>query len=385
MPFVFRDTYNLEMSKKRKTGADTRVAKELSLKISTNIKANRWESARQFQTLAQNDLARLQSELNQAQTAGNQARIEQLQNAITAQQAQLDRVSQELELAEIDLIRQVLKDNSDINGKNNALQIGTVVAKYKAFKTIDPNINPLTFTQLEIQANPPVSPLNRITDETSKLSAAANRFRNIVEGKPDGQQAGLEARDPFAIFDPSVCGLIALDNEGSILADTRYNIPFQYVWGFKESKSAQYADVTPMGRFEPHKAYTGGGPLQISFDLAYMAYESGQNTDEGYIMEMKDRLMSTQYPIYGKNQQNGVFSYGAPNKYLLNVFSRYINIPVIIESIQFGDEYGYDPSTWFAMGFQISISLSTSYRLAQVVSADDIVTRGLRTYSHRFF
>jgi len=36
-----------------------------------------------------------------------------------------------------------------------------------------------------------------------------------------------------------------------------------------------------------------------------------------------------------------------------------------------------------SMGFKISLTLKTSYRVAQVISADEVVDKGVRALAHR--
>lgn len=385
MAFIFRDTYFQEFQRKRKQSANITISREIANRTVQSAYRQQYEQARNAVIDLQTQLNILKQQLSSEQNAVNPDtnRISQLRSEIEILEQQISQTEKQRNQFADKLIFDLIIANKEENGGNlDPVRVGI---QYQQQLAQNPDLDPIAFATGVIQ--------NSIVEENTsegipgaqrKLSQASERFRNILEGRPDGRQSGLQARDPYAIFEPSVCGLIALDNEGNILNDDKFNIPFQYITDFKDSKSAEYTSTKPFGRFEPHRAYAGAEPYEISFKLGYHAYEQGPNSDEGFIQEVKDRWLASQYPVYGKNQQNGVRSYGTPNKYLLNVFSRYINIPVYIDNVNIDQEFALDPYTFFAMGFEMTVSLKTAYRLAQVVSADDIVTRGLRAYSHKF-
>ena len=290
-----------------------------------------------------------------------------------------------LEIAEFEMVGSLIEDNQKVNGKNDKLNPAKIIIKYKAMKALNPNITLMSVFEREIRDNP--TKLNKLKRSINRAATKVNKFTDIIEGRPDMNEARQVLRNPYSILDPQVCGLVALDNDGSVLNNKDYNIPFQYVDinEVKESKSANYEEVSPIGRFESHRSYGGAGAMQIAFDVGYMAFESGPESDEGFVQEVKDRWLAALYPIYGKNHRSGVRTYGTPNKYLLNMFKRFINIPVIVKEVSFENKGGTDPDLWYSMGFLISITLETSYRLSRVVSADDVITKGISAHSHKAF
>lgn len=378
MAFNFRNKYRREMAEKRQyyegrsranvpveqSGANA-IAKLQQITLTSPL-------ITQYQNV-QNTLGELQSRVNA--NPNDQNALNDLNNA-----------KAEINNLELVIIAQTLKDNAKLNGPNKKLDPVVISSGFALLKQAQPGANLLEYLFKQISINPPdkseVS--NALRGATTESTAAFKRFRSALGNIPISTQQ-KELRDPYSVMNPSVCGLRALTNDGNLYTNDKYNIPFQYIWDIKDSKSASYSEDMPTGRFEPHRSYTNSTAYSISLTLGYMAYDSGPNSDEGFVQEVKDKLFAAMYPIYGKNQRNGVRSYGSPNKYLLNIFDRYVNIPVTIENVSIDNEYGMDPKTWFSMGFQLTVELKTSFRLAQVVSAEDVIDNGIKAYSHRFF
>ena len=373
----FRDSYILDLQTKRRSSRGFQAQKELSLRIENNVIFDQMNTAQGQVNSLQSDVARLSSLA--AADPGNQ----NVQNNLASAQAQLTRSQQNLANLQTATIISMVKDNEAANGKNSKIRAEEIAAKFFVIHQVNPNIDPVSFTADQISRAGPGNTLQKIQNATEKVATATERFRNIIEGRPNSVSSAMQAHDPYHVFDPAVCGLVALDNEGNVLADEGFNIPFQYVSDFKESKAGSYESVNPPGRFEPYQIYTGAEPFQISFTAGYHCFDTGPDFDEGFVQEVKDRLFASQYPIYQKNQRSGVRSYGAPNKYILNVFNRYVNVPVVVTHVSIDEEFALDPATWLPMGFKLSVELKTSFRMSQVVSADDIVTKGIRAYSHR--
>lgn len=287
----------------------------------------------------------------------------------------------------------LLKKMADLSNQNDGVNvdISSITGKYLLMlqaasdnPSLNLDVNPVTFFYNETKN--PLSLTDKITSKTNDLARRIDRFKNTIENRNTDIAGQIRKQlDQYGVFDPAVCGLTAIDNEGNILPDRRYDIPFQFISDVKEGKTASYNETTPMGRFEPIGQYSNSGPFTISLDLGYMAFDSGAGTDESFIQEMKDRYLAATYPLYSKNTRTGEKGYGAPYKYLLNMFKRFVNVPVRLDDVQFENQGGWDVYTWFHMGFKINITLKTSFRLAQVISSDDVINYGNRALIHKRF
>lgn len=407
---TFRNTYILDLQQKRRSSRGFQAQKENSLRIQNNAILEQLSSAQTALNVAKQEAARLPAvwqNLNgnltitqnslavaKAKTPPNQSeitRLEQQKTDIENQMRSVNNVNDRIAALEqrtsnlqIASIVSLVKDNEAVNGKNPKVRANEIAAKFLIVRQGNSNVDPVSFTEEQIRLGGKApGPLVKIENATEKLASATSRFTNLIEGRPNSNDSARQARDPYHIFDPAVCGLVALDNEGNLLAEESFNIPFQYVHSFKESKAGNWESTNPPGRFEPYHTYSGAESFQISFTAEYHAFDTGPDFDEGFVQEIKDRLFASQYPIYSKNQRSGVRSYGTPNKYLLNVFSRYRNVPVIVSQVAPDEEFALDPGTWLPMGFRLNIELKTSFRMSQVISADDVVKKGIRAYSHR--
>ena len=306
-------------------------------------------------------------------------KIASLQEDCNALNAQKAKQQDELEQ---NTITSLIKDQEKVLGYKIKVNPLTIALKYKSLKAVQPNTNILEFVDKEFRDN---SALAKIDNKINKLGSKVSAFTKAVEGRPNAVQQIKEQQNQYNIFDPALCGLLAMGQDGTILTNNKYHIPFQYVdvANIKVQKTANYNEEHPVGRFEPVNVYGSSTAMQITIPLQYMAFESGYNSDEGFIQEIKDRLFAATFPIYGNYQRAGVRSYGAPNKFVLNMFEKFVNIPVIISEVHIEDQGGNDIYTWLSMGFKISLTLKTSYRVAQVISADEVVDKGVRALAHR--
>ncbi len=337
----------------------------------------------QSQNLAQLDQY---SETNPAPVYGYQGqlndinqKIASLQEDCNATTAQSQSQIEELELL---TISSLIKDQEKSLGYKTKANPVAIALKYRALKAIDPKTNILSVVDSEFTNN---SSLSKIDNKINNIGSKVESLTKAVEGKP-GALAQIKTQvNQYGFFDPAVCGLLAIDNDGSILTTSKYHIPFQHidVEKIKVSKQANYSDESPIGRYEPVAVYANSGPMTISIPLQYIAFESGYNSDEGFIQEIKDRFLSATFPVYGNYQRAGVRTYGAPHKYVLNMFEKFVNVPVYISTVSFEDQGGVDIYTWLAMGFKMTLELKTSYRVAQVISGDEVVDKGIRALAHK--
>lgn len=341
-----------------------------------------------FSTEAQNltQLDSYNNTTNKPPVYGYQGELNDINQKIASLQEDCNATSEanDRRLAELEelTIVSLIKDQEKVLGYKTKFNPLTIAFKYRTLKAINPKTNILEFVDKEFRDN---SALAKVENKINNLGRKVSAFTKAVEGRPDAVSQIKDQLNQYGMFDPALCGLLAMDFDGSILTTTKYHIPFQHIdiAGIKVSKKANYSDETPVGRYEPVTVYGSSSAMQITIPLQYMAYESGYNSDEGFIQELKDRFLAATFPVYGNYQRSGVRTYGAPHKYVLNMFEKFVNIPVIIEDVSFEDQGGTDNYTWLAMGFKINLTLKTSYRVAQVISGDEVVDRGVRALAHK--
>lgn len=226
---------------------------------------------------------------------------------------------------------------------------------------------------------------------TSRISTPIlERLRALNNGTFQGDYTTNPQDMDF--FSPLDRGIIPIDNDGRPLREIKdLHIPFQFVDGYTEQKSANYSTTNLMGRFEPVALYSDSTPRQINFELTYVALgdvnvqyaTEGQRpryeTSEGAIQEIVDKWNSYMYPSYSDSPH-----YRRPYLALLNYGAVFQNVPCRITSVNVNRDaiWPEDRKTSLKRIVKVSVNFETNYRLSQVINRLDVARNAPQAYRH---
>ena len=145
-----------------------------------------------------------------------------------------------------------------------------------------------------------------------------------------------------------------------------------------DGKTASYSGSdTPIGRAEPFQIYSSSGARAFSISTAYVAVNDRFETR--WVANQINRLMALCYPIYSRERPSEMGVMNPPPLCLLNVGDRYINLPVVVTSvnIDYPADGAYDPESMLPIVAQVTLAVTVSYPYGQVPGHDDIAAKYL--------